>query len=151
VQASDRRLVEGELFTVHQSAREEDVDPLSLGGSLVVRTASEEGRLPLLEDVSVSSPVISPNGDGINDHFELRYALLKLTAPAPSHLYIYDLNGRLICPLDGGLQLNGNQVYRWDGLGDGGNRLVPGLYIYRLSIGTDEGTVQENGVIGVAY
>ena len=31
VQATDRRLVEGELLTVHQSAREEDVDPLSWG------------------------------------------------------------------------------------------------------------------------
>ena len=43
VQATDRRLVEGELLTVHQSAREEDVDPLSLGGSLVMDCLEEEG------------------------------------------------------------------------------------------------------------
>ena len=151
VQASDRRLVEGELLIVHQSAREEDVDPLSLGGSLVVRIASEEGRLPLLKGVSVSSPVISPNGDGINDRFELRYDLLKLTAPAPSRLHIYDLDGRLIRQFDGGLQLNGNQIYRWDGLDEEGKRLAPGLYIYRLSISTDTGIIRENGLIGIAY
>ena len=151
VQGSDRRLVEGELLTVHQSAREEDVDPLSLGGSLVVRIASEEGRLPLLEGVSVSSPVISPNGDGINDLFELRYDLLKLTAPAPSRLHIYNLDGRLIRQFDGGLQLNGNQIYRWDGLDEEGKRLAPGLYIYRLSISTDTGIIRENGLIGIAY
>ena len=151
VQASDRRLVEGELLTVHQSAREEDVDPLSLGGSLVVRIASEEGRLPLLQSVSPSSPVISPNGDGINDRFELRYALLKLTDAAPSYLNIYALDGRLVRQIEGGLQLNGDQIYRWDGFDAQGDRLTPGLYIYRLSIHTDEGVVQENGVIGVAY
>ena len=151
VQASDRRLVEGELLTVHQSAREEDVDPLSLGGSLVVRIASEEGRLPLLQSVSPSSPIISPNGDGINDRFELRYALLKLTEAAPSYLNIYALDGRLVRQIEGGLQLNGDQIYRWDGFDAQGDRLTPGLYIYRLSIHTDEGVVQENGVIGVAY
>ncbi len=151
VQASDRRLVEGELLTVHQSAREEDVDPLSLGGSLVVRIASQEGRLPLLQSVSPSSPIISPNGDGINDRFELRYALLKLTDAAPSYLNIYALDGRLVRQIEGGLQLNGDQIYRWDGFDAQGDRLTPGLYIYRLSIHTDEGVVQENGVIGVAY
>ena len=151
VQASDRRLVEGELLTVHQSAREDDVDPLSLGGSLVVRIASEEGRLPLLQSVSPSSPIISPNGDGINDRFELRYALLKLTEAAPSYLNIYALDGRLVRQIEGGLQLNGDQIYRWDGFDAQGDRLTPGLYIYRLSIHTDEGVVQENGVIGVAY
>ena len=151
VQASDRRLVEGELLTVHQSAREDDVDPLSLGGSLVVRIASQEGRLPLLQSVSPSSPIISPNGDGINDRFELRYALLKLTEAAPSYLNIYALDGRLVRQIEGGLQLNGDQIYRWDGFDAQGDRLTPGLYIYRLSIHTDEGVVQENGVIGVAY
>ena len=151
VQASDRRLVEGELLIVHQSAREEDVDPLSLGGSLVVRIASEEGRLPLLQSVSPSSPIISPNGDGINDRFELRYALLKLTDAAPSYLNIYALDGRLVRQIEGGFQLNGDQIYRWDGFDAQGDRLTPGLYIYRLSIHTDEGVVQENGVIGVAY
>ena len=151
VQASDRRLVEGELLTVHQSAREDDVDPLSLGGSLVVRIASQEGRLPLLQSVSPSSPIISPNGDGINDRFELRYALLKLTDAAPSYLNIYALDGRLVRQIEGGLQLNGDQIYRWDGFDAQGDRLTPGLYIYRLSIHTDEGVVQENGVIGVAY
>jgi len=151
VQASDRRLVEGELLTVHQSAREDDVDPLSLGGSLVVRIASEEGRLPLLQSVSPSSPIISPNGDGINDRFELRYALLKLTEAAPSYLNIHALDGRLVRQIEGGLQLNGDQIYRWDGFDAQGDRLTPGLYIYRLSIHTDEGVVQENGVIGVAY
>ena len=53
--------------------------------------------------------------------------------------------------IEGGLQLNGDQIYRWDGFDAQGDRLTPGLYIYRLSIHTDEGIVQENGVIGVAY
>ena len=98
------------MLTVHQSAREEDVDPLSLGGSdlVLIRIASEEGRLPLLQSVSPSSPIISPNGDGINDRFELHsYALLKLTDAAPSCLNIYALDGRLVRQIEGGLQLNG--------------------------------------------
>ncbi len=151
VQASDRRLVEGELLTVHQSAQEEDVDPLSLGGSLVVRVASEEGALPLFEGIAASSDVISPNGDGINDRFELRYALLKLTQAAASRLDIYALDGRLLRRIDGGLQLNGDQVYRWEGRDEIGELVGPGLYVYRLLVESDGGPVERTGVVGVVY
>jgi len=151
VQAEDRRLVEGELLTVHQSAVEEDIDPLSLGGSLVVRLAAEDGHLPLLNTVKTNLGVFSPNGDGINDQFQLFYALLKLTRPAASYLDIFSIDGHLLLRVDGGDQLNGDQVYIWDGRDDSGVIVAPGLYLYRLRIETDGGNVERHGVIGVAY
>lgn len=151
VQAGDRRLIEGELLTVHQSAQEGDVEPLSLGGSLIVRLASSEGRLPLLDGVGAKVNVFSPNGDGINDVFELRYALLKLTQSAASHLDIYALDGRLLRRIDGGFQLNGDQSYRWDGRDATGLLAAPGIYVYRLSIDVDGGPVEREGTLGVVY
>jgi hypothetical protein len=151
IQAEDRRLVEGELLIVHQSAVEEDIDPLSLGGSLVVRLAAERGRLPLLNTVRKNVGVFSPNGDGINDQFILSYALLKLTHPAVSYLDIFTLDGRLLLRIDGGQQLNGDQVYTWGGNDDSGVLVAPGLYLYRLRIETDGGNVERHGVVGVVY
>jgi hypothetical protein len=151
VQARDRRLVEGELLTVHQSAVEQDVDPLSLGGSLVVRLAAESGRLPLIDGIKINASTFSPNGDGINDRFRLSYILLKLTRPAASHFDVFALDGRTIAQVDGGFQLNGDQLYEWDGRDRTGALVAPGLYLYRLRIKADGGDVERHGVVGVAY
>lgn len=151
IQAWDRRLVEGELLTVHQSAVEEDIDPLSLGGTLVVRLAAESGRLPLIDGLKTNTSVFSPNGDGINDQFRLSYILLKLTRPAIAYLDIFALDSSSLIRVDGGIQLTGNQAYQWDGRDEKGALVAPGLYLYRMRIEADEGDIERRGVVGVIY
>ena len=41
----------------------------------------------------LSSGVITPNGDGVNDRLTLEYALFLLPAPVPVVLEVYDLAG----------------------------------------------------------
>ena len=151
VQAVDRRLVDGQLLRVRQSAREEDVDPFSLGGSLVVRVKDEQGALPLLDQVQISGGVFTPNGDGANDDLVLSYALLKLTESANASLDIYDLGGRRIRHIATEPMFSGQHSQKWDGRGEDGQRVMPGLYLWRLRLEADSGVVQRQGVVGVAY
>ncbi|MEE3259318.1 MAG: gliding motility-associated C-terminal domain-containing protein [Candidatus Latescibacterota bacterium] len=151
VQAIDRRLVDGRLLTVKQSAREQDVDPLSVGGSLVVRVKDEGGKLPLLNQIQTSGGVFTPNGDGANDAFTVSYVLLKLTQPVAAQLGIYDLGGRRIRQLAVGRVSSGSRSHVWDGRDEGRRRVLPGLYIWRLRLAADAGAVERQGVVGVAY
>jgi len=151
VQAVDKRLVDGQLLNVRQSAREEDVDPLSLGGSLVVRVKDEQGELPLVDQFRVSGGAFTPNGDGSNDEFVLSYALLKLTQPATASLDIYDLGGRRVRHVASEPMISGRRSQVWDGRGEEGRRVLPGLYLWRLRLEADAGAVERQGVVGVAY
>ncbi len=151
VQAIDRRVEDGQLVTVQQSAREEDVDPLSLGGSLVVRVEDERGELPLLDQVHPNNRVITPNGDGANEVFALSYVLLKLTQPVAATLNIYDLGGVRIRHIASGSVFSGLHEQVWDGCGEEGQRVSPGLYIWRLQIEADAGGGERQGIVGVAY
>ncbi|MGY8823947.1 MAG: discoidin domain-containing protein [Candidatus Latescibacterota bacterium] len=151
VQAIDRRLADGQLVTVQQSAREEDVDLLSLGGSLVVRVQDERGELPLLDQVHSNNRIITPNGDGTNEVFALSYVLLKLTQPVVAALDIYDLSGVRIRHIVANSVLSGLQEQVWDGRGEEGQRVLPGLYIWHLHIEADAGGGERQGIVGVAY
>ncbi|HIL10430.1 MAG TPA: hypothetical protein EYG11_17145, partial [Candidatus Latescibacteria bacterium] len=145
------RLVDGQLLNVRQSAREEDVDPLSLGGSLVVRVKDEQGELPLVDQFRVSGGAFTPNGDGSNDEFVLSYALLKLTQPATASLDIYDLGGRRVRHVASEPMISGRRSQVWDGRSEEGGRVLPGLYLWRLRLEADAGAVERQGVVGVAY
>ena len=149
VQAVDRRLEDGRLLMVRQSAREEDVDPLSVGGSLVVRVRDEAGKLPLLDHVEASGRVFTPNGDGVNDVFSVSYALLKLTRPVVAELAIYDLGGRCIRRLATGSATSGAQWHAWDGRDGEGELVLPGLYVWRLRLEADSGVIGRQGAVGV--
>ena len=66
----------------------------------------------------------TPNGDGINDTFNIR-----IDNPWDSniHGYIYDINGTLVVEL----QRDGD-VLTWDGNDAAGNPAVKGVYLYQL-------------------
>jgi hypothetical protein len=149
VEAVDQRLVGGELVQVQQEARQEDVDPVSLGGSLVVRLKNE--RLRVLGEVRPRTGLFTPNGDGVNEVFALDFDLLKLTRPVPVVLEISDLSGRRLRRLDLGRLDSGGWTGRWDGRDERGGLLPPGLYLYDLRVEADTGAEHRQGVVGVAY
>ena len=104
----------------------------------------------LLQDVGVSSPVLTPNGDGVNDGVEFHYSLLQLASDQSVTIDVFNLNGQRVRRVYEGMETSGRQQRRWDGRGENGP-LAPGLYIYRIAVDADAREAERNGVISVVY
>ncbi|NKB66525.1 MAG: hypothetical protein GKR89_05650 [Candidatus Latescibacteria bacterium] len=148
VRALDRRSTAGSEETVYQFARTGDVDPFSVGASLAVRLDQLDGNL--VGSLRPRNSLFTPDGDGINDVFEVEFNLLKLTRTARMAFQIRDLSGHLL--RQGQVESSsGHFVRLWDGRTDGGQLVPPGMYLYRVEVEADEGTAARQGVVGVAY
>jgi len=104
----------------------------------------------LFANVELSSPVITPNGDGVNDELQLSVDLVNVLEPRPLRLRLYDLAGRPVYDRgeDGRA---GQRQFSWDGRDEGGNRVAPGLYILEILIAGDAGDEKAQEIISVAY
>ena len=148
VRALDRRDADGQLEEAYQTAEERDVDPSLEGTNLVVRFA--DGNVPLVAQLA-GTRLFTPNGDGANDAFALRYALLKVVTEAAVTLELYDLAGRRVRRAYEGMSGNGSYALAWDGTDDRGLLVPPGLYLYELRVEADEGSERRWGSVGVVY
>lgn len=135
--------------TVFQYAREADVDLELPSTGLTVRLSTPNA--PLVADVEAGQRVLTPNGDGVNDEFEVAYSLLKLTQSAPVFFEIYNLSGRLVRRGYAGEDRSGRFARVWDGRDDWGALVGPGLYLYQIQVAADSGTERRTGVVNVAY
>jgi hypothetical protein len=98
--------------------------------------------------------VITPNGDGINDALEVRFVLLKVSAERPLEVAIHDLQGRLVArglPVGTAEAVAGEVTFTWDGVGENGQVVPPGVYLCRIAADTDAGSKNVTRVIHVAY
>ena len=104
----------------------------------------------LLQEVGTSSPVVTPNGDGINDEVAFRYTLLQLAGAQAVTVDVYDLGGRRVRQVYEGMEASGRRERTWDGRGENGP-LPPGVYLYRVQVDADSRRAEASGVIHVAY
>ena len=118
------------------------------GNTLFVATPVDDQSLL---EISVSSRVLTPNGDGINDSALLSYELLESIGTVSMAIEIRDVAGRLVRQLYAGEDRIGHYDRRWDGTDDAGEHVPPGLYLFRASMDTDEGRIDRAGTICVAY
>ncbi len=107
------------------------------------------GSPRLIGDLQIAPSVFSPNGDGINDRVEIRFALFKAVDATPN-VRIFDLAGREVVALvsSGGDVLHS---FSWGGLDASGARVVPGVYVCRIDAGTDAGQGEVIRTLAVAY
>ncbi|MDE2808540.1 MAG: hypothetical protein OXN90_08990 [Gemmatimonadota bacterium] len=106
----------------------------------------------LIQDV-VLTPVLTPNGDGINDEFLVHFALLKVLEERPLGVAFYDLGGRLVgrgqSATEGGKV--GDQTFTWDGRNLDGQIVSPGIYLCRIEVEADDEDNQLVRLVHVAY
>lgn len=124
-------------------------DVAELSGLFVAIPEDNLGHL--VGQIKVSEPVITPNGDGINDSVELQFNLLQLVSPVPVAVDVFDLAGRRLRQLPVGNLGIGPGQQSWDGTDDDGRLVPPGIYVWVLRIDADAFEEQHSGTIGVVY
>lgn len=124
-----------------------DAVPKWTGDALKVRTSLGS---QLLGKAQVSSSVLSPNGDDVNDTIELSIEVRRLTK-ALATIEIVDLAGRRVRTLRQDEVTSGLLTVVWDGRNDSGEKVLPGSYLYRIAVDSDAGEEASVGLIAVAY
>ena len=104
----------------------------------------------VLDHVQVHPGVLTPQGDGVNDLASVAYSLFRVRA-ARVEVGVYALDGRRVRQLFSGFQSAGRQVQTWDGRDDQGQLLLPGLYLLRVKVDSDEGTAARLQPVAVVY
>ncbi len=107
-------------------------------------------RGPMLQNLELSSPVITPNGDGVNDRLDIRFDLMRLLEPRRLRVRLFDLGGATIAELLDSEAMAGKVDLVWDG-STGSSRATPGLYILSVEIEGDAGDERLQRTLGVAY
>ena len=136
-------------LAVRQKVSPGDANSLVEGNTLSVSTTA---NAELLLQTEVFPPVITPNGDRVNDLARITYDLLEIIGDAEVSVEISDLSGRVVRQVYEGRDLVGNYEREWDGRDDAGEVVPPGIYLYRIQVDTDRD--QEGvklGLVNVAY
>ena len=104
--------------------------------SLVVVGLPEERQL--FADLDLPG-VFSPNGDGVNDVAELAFSVVLVGRSRAVSVDVFDLSGRLVRQLDEQREVGaGSYRIEWDGSGDDGRMVPPGIYALRLHVDADD-------------
>ena len=149
------RTFEGEVFNTDsvdlpQPVEGGDVSDAVGTNSLRVLAASAANP-QLVQDVQLSSGVITPNGDGVNDELVISYSLFALPQSVPVQLQVFSLDGRQVAQVQRGQQGSGPQQLHWDGRDQRGETLVPGLYLLGIGIEAEDKSALQLRPINIAY
>ncbi len=143
-----RVFVKAEPHEVRQRIKPGNVADEIESDVLTVITSLAES---ILSSPQVSPNPFTPNGDGVNDLLNISYAILRLTAPVPVSIDIYDLSGDFIKTVYSGNDSVGQYIRHWDGGDNKDNLVPPGIYVYRVSVEAQEGEETATGTISVVY
>jgi hypothetical protein len=135
----------------------EDVRQLVERGdaSSEVESESVSVKLPinglLLANITLSTSVLTPNGDGIGDELILEFDALKLVTPRPITVRIYDLAGRKVRELSSADGLAQRYNFTWDGRDNAAEIVPPGTYLVQIEIEGDSLTETAQRIVPVVY
>ncbi|MFT7692961.1 MAG: hypothetical protein ACI8P2_001588, partial [Candidatus Latescibacterota bacterium] len=108
------------------------------------------GATQLIGDFSISSKVLTPNGDGINDQVQIDFVAFKIERGTP-HIQVFDLSGRSIVQLRPTATQGATHTFTWLGYNEAGELVQPGIYLYRIDLGAETGEDTALRSISVAY
>lgn len=133
---------------VRQQVDAGDASPQVVSEAVAV-TLPADSRL--IDGLRLSTPLLTPNGDGIGDRLGLEFNLLRFYLPRPLRVDIYDLGGRQLRSLSQAEAAAGRVGLEWDGRDQSGQLVPPGLYLLRVQAEGDAQTETVNRLVGVAY
>ena len=110
-----------------------------------------EASTDVVQEFEVDPPVITPNGDGINDEVAFTYVLIHLVQSVGSQVSVYDLSGRLVRDVVTEPVTAGRFAPTWDGKDDAGQRVPPGVYLARVNVNTATGDISRARLVQVVY
>jgi len=134
--------------SIPQPAEDGDATPDVATNSVLV-VVDDIGSISNAPDITPNP--FTPNGDGINDVVTFNFDLFLLLENVNVELDIHDLSGRRIVQLQSGSTTVGRQGIDWDGRDAAGKLVPPGLYVYRLVIGSDDASSEQVGTVSLAY
>ena len=123
-----------------------DADELIESSTIVVRLPVSGD---LITDLRLEPAVLTPNGDGLNDEFDLTFNLANVLEPRSIQLRVFDLSGRLVYA-ENRDAVAGQQRFGWDGR-SGGRRVAPGAYLVELRLASDARDEAAHRILPVAY
>ncbi|MFT5088485.1 MAG: hypothetical protein ACI906_003564 [Candidatus Latescibacterota bacterium] len=124
-------------------------EALSTNSLRVLAAASTAASV--VQDLNFSTPVLTPNGDGVHDYLRVHYTLFRLPELVPVTLNIFALNGRKVAQIEVGLQTSGPREIEWDGRDQRGQLLAPGLYLLGISPNAELINSMPLRPLGIAY
>jgi hypothetical protein len=122
----------------------EDIESESISVALPVNNY-------IISNLSISTEVLTPNGDGISDELLIEFDALKLFVPRPIQVQIFDLAGTNVRNLSYDWGTADRYSFTWDGF-DAKNRLVPpGTYLMQVKVDGDSQDGTEQHIVAVVY
>jgi len=94
------------------------------------------GEKKLIETLDISSPVLTPKGDGINDEVHISLVTLNLDKADP-HVDLFDMQGKRLVRLEATSTRQAEYSFTFTGRDDADRLLPPGVYLYRINLGAD--------------
>ncbi|MBR1850391.1 MAG: lamin tail domain-containing protein [Bacteroidales bacterium] len=91
-------------------------------------------------DFSLSTDIVSPDGDGYNDQLDITYNLNDNTLAA--NITLFDRTGRVVRTLCRGALLGSVGVVTWDGADNRGRACLPGRYVVAIELYNTTGRSQ---------
>ena len=141
-------VVEADLGLSDAPGLWQDVEPAARRSNVVfLPELADSDRL--IGDLQLSSRVLTPNGDGVNDSVELSFVVLKAQDAVPM-VEVRDLVGRPVAQLTPAAE-GPTRRFRWDGQNLAGATVPPGIYLWRIDVNADSGDAIELRVVEVAY
>jgi hypothetical protein len=119
-------------------------------GSNGVQLIASDTRFQVLRDLTLSSRAVTPNGDGFNDRARIAFNLFDIQDGA-LRVDVLELSGRRVRGVLDGRAASGPFAPTWDGTGEDGELVPPGLYLIRVEVDVDDGTQTEIRPVAVAY
>ena len=144
----------GEVFNRANAVQRQQVeegdatDEIGSDRLRVIAAGNRQGSI--IEAVRFSSPVVTPNGDGVNDRVEIDFTLFGVLN-AEVDIAFYALSGQQVANVSMRSQPPGVNQATWSGLDETGAPLPPGVYLCQLTARTHRGDFEVTRALAVAY